>query len=155
MPEGKHIVKSFNLDHTKVKAPFIRLADLIVAPSGNDVITKLDIRFVQPNQEPFLDNPSLHTLEHLLSTYLREGGKYNIIDFSPMGCQTGFYLILFDKIDLNEFKEYLFLSLKKVLKSDNIPGDTEIECGNYKSHSLDGAKKWAKQFLDGDVKLLQ
>jgi S-ribosylhomocysteine lyase len=154
MPEGKHIVKSFNLDHTKVKAPFIRLADEIVTPSGQDLITKLDLRFCQPNKE-FMDMPSAHTLEHLLATYLREGKKYNIIDFSPMGCQTGFYLALFDKIDLKEFKEYYIWALKKVLDATEIMGATEVECGNYKSHSLDGAKKWAKKVLDSEIVIME
>ncbi|MDR3290458.1 MAG: S-ribosylhomocysteine lyase [Rickettsiales bacterium] len=150
----KHIVKSFNLDHTKVKAPFIRLADVIKTPSGKDIITKLDLRFTQPNKE-FLDMPSAHTLEHLLATYLREGKKYNIIDLSPMGCQTGFYISLFDEINLTEFKEYFIWGLKKVLETIEIPGATEIECGNYKSHSLEGAKKFAKKVLDSEIGIME
>jgi S-ribosylhomocysteine lyase len=153
MPEGKHIVKSFNLDHRKVVAPFIRKADSIISPSG-DIITKLDLRFTQPNRE-FLDNSSIHSLEHLLATKLREGGKYNIIDFSPMGCQTGFYLILFDEIDLNEFKEYFIIALQQVLVANEIPGNSEIECGNYKTLSLESAKKWAQKILSSNIKLLE
>jgi S-ribosylhomocysteine lyase len=153
MSEGKHIVKSFNLDHTKVKAPFIRLADKIISPSGKDIIIKLDLRFAQPNKE-FLDMPSTHTLEHLLATYLREDKKYHIIDFSPMGCQTGFYLTLFNEINLESFKEYFIIALNKILTATEIPGATKIECGNYKSHSLEGAKKWAKNFLDKNINIL-
>jgi S-ribosylhomocysteine lyase len=148
---AKHIVKSFNLDHTKVKSPFIRLADEIISPKG-DIITKLDLRFMQPNKE-FFDMPSMHTLEHLLATYIREDSKYNVIDLSPMGCQTGFYLILFNKIDLQEFKNSFIVVLNRVLSATEIPGATEIECGNYKSHSLEGAKKFAKKFLDGNIVL--
>ncbi|MDR0423151.1 MAG: S-ribosylhomocysteine lyase, partial [Rickettsiales bacterium] len=135
MPEGKNIVKSFNLDHRKVIAPFIRYADSITSPN-NDIITKLDLRFTQPNKE-FMDNSSIHSLEHLLATKLREGKKYNIIDLSPMGCQTGFYLSVFGKIDLKEFKEYFVWSLNEILKANEIPGNSEIECGNYKNLNLD------------------
>jgi len=153
MPEGKHIVKSFNLDHTKVKAPFIRLADKIVGPKG-DLITKLDLRFTQPNKA-CMDMPSVHTLEHLLATYLREGKKYNIIDLSPMGCQTGFYLAMFGEVSLAEFREYFMWALGRILDSTEIPGATEVECGNYKSHSLEGAKKFAKALLDAEIGLIE
>jgi S-ribosylhomocysteine lyase len=148
----KHIVKSFDVDHAKVIAPFIRLSDEITGHKG-DVITKLDLRFTQPNKE-FMDMPAVHTLEHLLSTFLREGGKYDIIDLSPMGCQTGFYLTMFGKINLAEFKRYFIAALSKVLSAQTVPGAKEKECGNYKSHSLESAKKFAKKFLEGDIKLM-
>jgi S-ribosylhomocysteine lyase len=150
---AKNIVKSFNLDHTKVVAPFIRLADEIISPKG-DIIVKLDLRFTQPNKE-FLDIASMHTLEHLLATYLREGNKYNIIDLSPMGCQTGFYLTLFNKINLEEFKVFFISVLNKILSATQIPGASEIECGNYKSHSLDGAKKSARKILDSNIGIME
>ncbi|MDR0645585.1 MAG: S-ribosylhomocysteine lyase [Elusimicrobiota bacterium] len=149
---NKHIVKSFNLDHTKVAAPFIRLSDKIISPKG-DIITKLDLRFTQPNKE-FMDMPAMHTLEHLLATFLREGGKYKIIDLSPMGCQTGFYLTLFDDIDLREFKEFFIDCLNKVLSAEDIPGAEEKECGNYKSHSLQKAKEFAGKFIKGNIELI-
>lgn len=149
MPE--HIVKSFNLDHTKVVAPFIRLSDELTGPEG-DVITKLDLRFTQPNRE-FMDMPSMHTLEHLLATYLREG-EYDIIDFSPMGCQTGFYAALWGRVNLAGFKDFFISCVEKVLSASSVPGAEEKECGNYKSHSLEGAKKYARQFLSGDIKLM-
>jgi len=149
----KHIVKSFNLDHTKVHAPFIRLADEIISPKG-DTIIKLDLRFTQPNKE-FMDMPAMHTLEHLLATYLREGGKYNIIDLSPMGCQTGFYLTMFGPVDLAEFKDYFTACLRRVAESKSIPGTDEKECGNYKSHSLANAIKFALNFINTNAELLK
>ena len=148
----KHIVKSFNLDHTKVKAPFIRLADEIISPSG-DIITKLDLRFSQPNKE-YMKMAGMHTLEHLFATYLREGGKYSIVDFSPMGCQTGFYVIMFGKVNLEEFRNFFLNVLHKVLKTTSIPGTKEKECGNYKSHSLEQAKQYAENFLNSEIGLL-
>jgi len=148
---NKHIVKSFNIDHTKLTAPFIRLADEITGPEG-DFITKLDIRFATPNKAE-MDMPAMHTLEHLLATSLR-GGKYQIIDFSPMGCQTGFYLTLFGKPDWAEFKDFFITCLQSVLEAKEIPGVTIEECGNYKSHSLENAQKWAKTFLQGNIDIL-
>src|SRR5699024_1019656 len=82
-------VESFNLDHTKVKAPYIRVADRKTGEHG-DVIIKYDVRFKQPNKE-HMDMPSLHSLEHLTAELIRNHADY-IVDWSPMGCQTGFYL---------------------------------------------------------------
>jgi S-ribosylhomocysteine lyase len=149
----KHIVKSFNLDHTKVVAPFIRLADEIISPNG-DIIIKLDLRFTQPNKD-FMDMPAMHTLEHLLATYLREGGGYNIIDLSPMGCQTGFYLTLFGPVDLLKFKDYFIGCLRRVTQASSVPGTEEKECGNYKSHSLSNAKKFASDLLKKDIEIIK
>ena len=147
----KHIVESFNIDHTKVTSPFIRLADEITSPKG-EIVTKLDLRFTQPNKE-FMDMPAMHSLEHMLATFLR-GGKYKIIDLSPMGCQTGFYLAMFGKPDLPEFKIFFEDCLKKVLAAEEVPGAKEKECGNYKSHSLSLAQKYAKKFLEGNAKIM-
>ena len=147
----KHIVESFNIDHTKVTAPFIRLADEITSPGG-ETVTKLDLRFTQPNKE-FMDMPAMHSLEHMLATFLR-GGEYKIIDLSPMGCQTGFYLTMFGKTDLPKFKVFLEDCLKKVLAAKEVPGAKEKECGNYKGHSLALAQKYAKKFLDGKAAII-
>jgi S-ribosylhomocysteine lyase len=71
-----------------------------------------------------------------------------------MGCQTGFYLTALGKINLPEFKEYFIGCLKEVLQAGSIPGTQEKECGNYKSHSLEGAKKFAEKFLNGNIKII-
>jgi S-ribosylhomocysteine lyase len=149
----KHLVKSFNMDHTKVIAPFIRLADEIHTPKG-EVITKLDLRFTQPNKE-FLDVPAMHTLEHLLATYFREEKSLNVIDLSPMGCQTGFYLILLGIVDLDAFKNTFLAVLKKVARAETIPGNSEKECGNYKSHNLELAKKIADALGRKDIIIMR
>lgn len=88
-------VESFNLDHTKVVAPYIRVADR--KEWQGVTVTKFDIRFTQPNKE-FLDPAAIHSLEHLLAEELRHQVD-NIIDLSPMGCRTGFYLTVFGKHD--------------------------------------------------------
>lgn len=137
-------VESFKLDHTKVKAPYIRKCCILDGLNG-DKVTKFDLRFLQPNVEAF-GTAAIHGLEHLLATYLRETLD-NIIDLSPMGCRTGFYLILWGDVDAKIVKEGLEKALEMVLNSTEMPAATEIECGNYKDLSLFGAKEYVKNAL--------
>ncbi|MBQ5491923.1 MAG: S-ribosylhomocysteine lyase, partial [Treponema sp.] len=89
MEKKKYNVDSFNLDHTKVTAPFVRRAAKKEGEKG-DVVSKYDIRFCQPNKE-FMSTGAMHTLEHLVAEYIRDELPGIVIDFSPMGCRTGFY----------------------------------------------------------------
>lgn len=138
-------VESFKLDHTKVKAPYVRKCCVLDGVKG-DVVSKFDLRFLQPNSEAF-GTAAMHGLEHLLATYLRETLD-NIIDLSPMGCRTGFYLILWDDVGPSTVKEGLEKALKMVLDATEIPAATAVECGNYKDLSLFGAKEYAKDALE-------
>jgi S-ribosylhomocysteine lyase len=95
-------VESFNLDHRTVAAPYVRLADTKVLPAG-DVISKFDIRFTQPNKA-HLEMPTVHSLEHLFAEHSRNHSD-RVIDFSPMGCQTGFYLILEGRWESEDVQE--------------------------------------------------
>lgn len=138
-------VESFELDHRKVKAPYVRKCCILEGIKG-DKVTKFDLRFLQPNKEAF-GTAGMHGLEHLLANTLREELD-NIIDLSPMGCRTGFYLSLFGDRDPKEIKEALEKSLEKVLKAKEIPAKNEIQCGNYKDLSLFSAKEYAKEALN-------
>ena len=138
-------VESFELDHRKVKAPYIRKCCVLDGAKG-DQVTKFDIRFLQPNVEAF-GTAAMHGLEHLLAHELRNELD-GIIDLSPMGCRTGFYLSLWGNREEIEIKEALEKSLKVVLEADEIPAANEIQCGNYKDLSLFGAKEYAKEALD-------
>ncbi|MGL5868647.1 MAG: S-ribosylhomocysteine lyase [Clostridium chrysemydis] len=138
-------VESFELDHRKVKAPYVRKCCILEGIKG-DKVTKFDLRFLQPNKEAF-GTAGMHGLEHLLAHTLREELD-NIIDLSPMGCRTGFYLSLFGDRDPKEIKEALEKSLEKVLKAKEIPAKNEIQCGNYKDLSLFSAKEYAKEALN-------
>lgn len=138
-------VESFELDHRKVKAPYVRKC-CILEGIKEDKVTKFDLRFLQPNKEAF-GTAGMHGLEHLLAHTLREELD-NIIDLSPMGCRTGFYLSLFGDRDPKEIKEALEKSLEKVLKAKEIPAKNEIQCGNYKDLSLFSAKEYAKEALN-------
>lgn len=144
--EMDYKVESFLLDHTKVKAPYVRKAATITGPKG-DIITKFDLRFLQPNSDS-LPTGALHTLEHLLSTYLREEME-NVVDLSPMGCRTGFYLVMLEDAQEEKVKKALVSSLSKVLVTTEVPAMTAKECGNYRDHSLFGAVEYARQVLDG------
>ncbi|HHW91990.1 MAG TPA: S-ribosylhomocysteine lyase [Firmicutes bacterium] len=138
------IVESFQLDHRKVKAPYVRKADRLVGPRG-DVVTKFDLRFLQPNAGA-LPTGAIHTLEHLLAVYLREELE-GVIDLSPMGCRTGFYLILFGEQEEERVKGALVWALQRVLDATDVPAANEIQCGHYRDHSLSGAKEYARMIL--------
>ena len=147
MAEKKYNVDSFNLDHTKVKAPFVRLAGTKKGTKG-DIVTKFDIRFCQPNKE-FMSTGAIHTLEHLMAEYIRDEMD-GVIDLSPMGCRTGFYFTVFGEHNEEEISKVFLSVLEKVSVWDKpVPATTEAECGNYRDHDLEGAKKYAKQWCDG------
>lgn len=147
MAEKKYNVDSFNLDHTKVTAPYVRLAARKVGEKG-DIVSKYDIRFTQPNKE-FMTTGAIHTLEHLIAEYIRDEME-GVIDLSPMGCRTGFYFTIWGQSTEEEVANHLLNVLRKVSVWDKaIPATTEKECGNYKDHDLEGAKSFAKRWCDG------
>ena len=145
---GKELVESFTLDHTKVKAPFVRKCSVYKGQNG-DVVTKYDIRFTQPNKDE-MQSEGLHTLEHLLATYMRDYMD-SIIDLSPMGCRTGFYLTSWGEPEPFFIAECVTKSLKRVLGTDEIPAENPVQCGNYKLHSLPLAKKYASDVLEKGI----
>ncbi|HEY4553999.1 MAG TPA: S-ribosylhomocysteine lyase [Bacillaceae bacterium] len=142
--EKKMNVESFNLDHTKVKAPYVRLAGVKEGKNG-DVIRKYDIRFCQPNKE-HLDMPSLHSLEHMMAEFSRNHSG-QIVDISPMGCQTGYYMALINHDDYEDVLAILEKTLRDVLEATEVPACNEVQCGWAASHSLEGAKEIARKML--------
>ena len=150
MPQPKTKVESFNLDHTKVRAPYVRLAGRYEGERG-DVIQKYDLRLVQPNLAEIPTAP-LHTIEHLLAGYLRDELSEKLIDASPMGCRTGFYLTVLGKPEEAEVAAALRRALASVTRHEgDIPGCSELECGNYRDHSLPGAQAWAERILRDEI----
>ncbi len=137
-------VESFKLDHTQVEAPYVREAGKITTPSG-DVIQKYDLRLMQPN-EGVLPTGALHTIEHLLAGFMREKID-NVIDISPMGCRTGFYLSKVNVEQLEVIEQALVESLEEILAVESVPATTPEECGNYRDHSLFGAQEYAEEIL--------
>lgn len=138
-------VESFELDHRKVKAPYIRKCCVLDGEKG-DKVSKFDIRFLQPNKEAF-GTAAMHGLEHLLAHTLRDKLE-GVIDLSPMGCRTGFYLTIWGDRNCNEIKEAVEYSLNKVLEATEVPAKNEVQCGNYRDLSLFGAQEYAKEALE-------
>lgn len=138
-------VESFNLDHTKVAAPYVRLAGLKEGRNG-DVVHKYDIRLKQPNKA-HMEMPALHSLEHLMAENVRNHTDH-VVDLSPMGCQTGFYLSLINHDNYDDVLNIIEKTLKDVLAATEVPACNEVQCGWAASHSLEGAKELAKEMLE-------
>jgi len=139
------MLDSFMVDHTIMDAPAVRVAKKMKTKSG-DVISVYDLRFVEPNKE-ILSSEGIHTLEHLFAGYMREHLKYEIIDISPMGCRTGFYMSLLGEPKTKEIIKAWKKSMKDILKTENIPEANVYQCGSCYMHSLKKAKIIAKTIL--------
>ena len=149
------LLDSFTVDHTKMIAPAVRVAKVMTSPSG-DTITVFDLRFVAPNTET-LSSEGIHTLEHLFAGFMRDhlnGDGVEIIDISPMGCRTGFYMSLLGTPKKKRVVKAWEKSMEDILsvksKSD-IPELNIYQCGTYKMHSLKDAKKIAKRVLEKGI----
>ncbi|AOV08662.1 S-ribosylhomocysteine lyase [Sporosarcina ureilytica] len=141
-------VESFLLDHTKVRAPYVRLSGSEQHENGG-LLQKYDLRLLQPNEDA-LPTSAVHTLEHLLATYMRDE-LTGIIDISPMGCRTGFYMIIWNEHAPKDIAIALTKVLQKVVTTEHIPAVSALECGNYRDHSLFSAQQYAKQVVDAGI----
>jgi len=137
-------VESFNLDHTKVKAPYVRLVGITEGAHG-DKVHKYDIRFTQPNQA-HMEMDGLHSIEHLMAENIRNHSDA-VLDIGPMGCQTGFYLSLINHDNYDEVLDMLEKTLTDVLEATEVPACNEVQCGWAANHSLEGAKEIAEEML--------
>lgn len=146
-------VASFDLDHTKVRAPYARLAGRTRTPGG-DEITKWDLRLVQPNRQEIATAP-LHTLEHLMAGYLRDafaGSGFEVVDASPMGCRTGFYAVVLGTPTEGFVRDAFEATLHAIVRHEGeIPGCSELRCGNWRDHTLEGAQGWAREVLAAGI----
>ncbi|MGF2943427.1 S-ribosylhomocysteine lyase [Enterococcus xiangfangensis] len=144
-------VESFTLDHTKVKAPYVRLIAKEDGAKG-DAITNFDLRFVQPNENA-IPTAGLHTIEHLLADLLRDRLD-GVIDCSPFGCRTGFHLIVWGEPTAHEVAVALKDSLEEIAEKtqwEDVQGTDIVSCGNYRDHSLFSAKEWSKKVVDEGI----
>lgn len=144
MSDQEMNVESFNLDHTKVKAPYVRLAGIKAGEQG-DAIHKYDLRICQPNKA-HMEMPALHSLEHLMAELSRNHTD-KILDISPMGCQTGFYISLINHDDYDDVLDLIDKTLNDVLVATEVPACNEMQCGWAASHSLEGAQALARDLL--------
>lgn len=141
------LIPSFSVDHTKIiPGIFISRQDEV----NGGVITTYDVRVTRPNIEPAVDVAAMHSLEHLIATYLRNDPdwKNEIIYWGPMGCLTGFYLIMKGGRKPKEIHDLLLRAFKSVKDAQEVPGNTEENCGNYLMHNLTIAKWHAAKFAD-------
>lgn len=130
---------SFCKDHRKFAE------GLYISGTDGD-ITTYDMRMRKPNGGDYIDNTAMHTFEHMFSTYIRNNAE-NVIYFGPMGCQTGFYLLIRNSND-DETAEKIKLCCRKIIEHTGpVFGASEPECGNYKNLNLDSAKKEAERYL--------
>lgn len=137
-------VESFQLDHRRVRAPYVRRCCVMAGDHG-DHVSKFDLRFLQPNVEAF-GTAAMHGLEHLLAHELRQL-LVGVIDISPMGCRTGFYLTLWGEREAAEVRDALVAALTRILEATEMPAANAIQCGNYRDLSLFGAKEYARDVL--------
>ena len=134
-------ITSFTVDHDKIEV------GIYISRIDGD-ITTYDLRTRKPNNGDYLDDITMHSVEHMLATYLRNSKiSDSVIYFGPMGCRTGFYLLtrnLSNEVVLSE----LILALEKTISHEGeIFGNTQKECGNYKCLSLESAKVECKKYL--------
>ena len=135
------MIKSFEIDHTKLKAPTIRLAD-VYTKDGVE-IRKYDIRLVKPNTT-YIDDKTMHSMEHLMATAFKEVFKDDMIDLSPMGCKTGFYFTEFaNENDIEKIKASIKYSAMTL-----IPTPTRKNCGSYLLHNIEGARVFLERIYE-------
>lgn len=135
-------IASFKVNHNILEK------GLYISRTDRDIIT-YDVRMKKPNNNDYLQNATMHTLEHLFATYVRNSNySKDIVYVGPMGCRTGFYFIVRDNISNREVLNLLIDTFKFISEyQDKIPGADKIECGNYLEHNLNGAKNIASDMF--------
>ena len=141
-------IASFTIDHIKLKpGVYVSRKDTV----GSEVITTFDLRMTSPNDEPVMNTAEMHTIEHLAATYLRNHDEYKnlTIYFGPMGCRTGFYLLLAGDYESKNIVP-LMISMFEFIRDfhDEVPGASAKDCGNYLDMNLSMANYLAKKYLD-------
>lgn len=142
-------IASFTIDHERLE-PGIYVSRRDTTPSG-DVITTFDIRMTRPNREPALTPKSLHAMEHLAATFLRNHAEWQnrIVYWGPMGCCTGNYLLVQGECSSRDILPLIRETMRFVAAFEGeVPGATPRDCGNYSFMDLDQAKKDARRYLD-------
>ncbi|MBQ9251061.1 MAG: S-ribosylhomocysteine lyase [Clostridia bacterium] len=140
------LIESFSVDHTRiVPGIFTSRVDHV----GEYCLTTYDVRMKRPNKEPVIDVGAMHTLEHLIATYLRNDPEWKdeVIYWGPMGCLTGLYLILKGNRAPREIYGLLLEAYRSVEKAQEVPGATAENCGHYLMHNLEMAKWYAREFV--------
>lgn len=138
-------IASFSIDHTRL------MPGLYVSRTDrrDDVaVTTFDLRFTAPNREPVMDMPAVHTIEHIGATFLRNGARRDdIVYFGPMGCRTGFYLLMFGSLSSEDVLPLVKEMCRFILDFEgDIPGARPEECGNWSEQNLSMAKYYVRRY---------
>lgn len=153
------LLDSFKVDHTKMTAPAVRIAKNMTTKKG-DKIRVFDLRFCEPNKD-LISEKSIHTLEHLFAGFMRDhlnDGDTEIIDLSPMGCRTGFYMSLLGEPDEHTVANAWKSAMEDVIEvksQKDIPELNVYQCGTYEMHSLDEAKETAKMIINSNISIMK
>lgn len=141
-------IASFTINHlTLLPGVYVSRKDSV----GDSVVTTFDLRVTRPNAEPVMNTAEVHTIEHLAATFLRNHAEFGsrIVYFGPMGCRTGFYLLLagdYESADILPLLRELFAFIRDY--TGDVPGASAIECGNYLDMNLPMANYYGKKYLD-------
>ena len=144
-------IASFTIDHIKLQPGiYVSRKDNV----GAETLTTFDLRMTSPNEEPVMNTAEMHTIEHLAATYLRNHPtwKEQVIYFGPMGCRTGFYLILagdLESTDIVDLMKDMWIFIADF--EGEVPGASAKDCGNYLDMNLPMAKYLAKKYLDNVI----
>ncbi len=141
-------IASFTINHlTLLPGVYVSRKDAV----GDSVVTTFDLRVTRPNYEPVMNTAEVHTIEHLAATFLRNHAEFGsrIVYFGPMGCRTGFYLLLagdYESADILPLLRELFAFIRDY--KEDVPGASAIECGNYLDMNLPMANYYGKKYLE-------
>lgn len=149
-------IESFRVDHN-VLEPGVYVSRVDVDEASGCTVTTFDLRMTAPNREPVMDTAAVHALEHLGATFLRNDEQWGrrVVYFGPMGCRTGFYLVLFGEytsFDVASLLVRLFEFARDF--EGEIPGARPEECGNYHDSDLNQAKWWARRYVANTLSCL-
>jgi len=141
-------ITSFTIDHLKlVPGVYVSRKDHV----GNETITTFDLRMTSPNDEPVMNTAEVHTIEHLGATFLRNHKEYKgkVVYFGPMGCRTGFYLLIAGDLSSKDIMP-LMIEMYEFIRDfkGEVPGASPKDCGNYLDMNLGMANYLAARYLD-------
>ena len=148
-----NLIASFTVNHLLLE-PGVYVSRQDADPSTGAVITTFDLRLTAPNREPVMDTAAVHALEHLGATFLRNDPEWSnrVVYFGPMGCRTGFYLVVFGEVSSEQILPLVREMFEFVRDFEgDIPGAAPEECGNYLDQNLPMAKWLAARYLERDL----
>ena len=139
-------ITSFTIDHIKLQPGlYVSRKDRV----GSETVTTFDLRLVSPNEEPVMNTAEIHTMEHLAATYLRNEPKWKekVLYFGPMGCRTGFYLLLAGDLEPKDIVPLVHDCFRFIAEfKGEVPGASAKDCGNYLDMNLPMANYWGKKY---------